>query len=142
MKYIVFTLSILFCSKLYACDYYFNTWAHVNQLGLFFFPEVASYPFRLDLVGPGYDAPIYITERDDHLENLVTVNSNKAYDKLGDSQAEQQVVIGKSSATVAIFTDNYEPLVRWEFVKEDGCWKNSALIFDVDVEDIDELLEQ
>lgn len=142
MKYIAFALSMLFCSRLYACDYYFNTWAHVNQLGIFFFPEVAVYPFRLDLVGPGYDEPIYISERDDHLENLVTVNSNKAYDKLRDSQAEQQVVIGQYTASVALFTDNYEPLVRWEFVKEDGCWKNSALIFDVDVEDIDELLEQ
>ena len=141
MKYIAFALSMLFCSKLYACNVNFDTWAMVDTLGLYF-PKKAVYPFRLDLVGPGYDAPIYITERDDHLENLVTVNSNKAYDKLRDSQAEQQVAIGQFTATVSMFTDNYEPLVRWEFVKEDGCWKNSALIFDVDVEDIDELLEQ
>jgi hypothetical protein len=141
MNYILIGLSILSCSKLYACVGDFDTWALTDHLGNSF-PNQSVYPFRLDLVGPGYDAPIYITERDDHLENLVTVNSNKAYDKLRDSQAEQQVVIGQFTATVAMFTDNYEPLVRWEFVKEDGCWKNSALIFDVDVEDIDELLEQ
>jgi len=72
----------------------------------------------------------------------VTVNSSKAHDKLRESSAAEQVVVGQYTASVALFTDNYEPLVRWEFVKEDGCWKNSALIFDVDVEDIDELLEQ
>jgi len=141
VKYIVISLSILSCSKLYACNVDFDTWAMVNTLGLFF-PTEAVYPFRLDLVGPGYNEPIYITERDDHLEYLVTVNSSKAHDKLRESSAAEQVVVGQYTASVALFTDNYEPLVRWEFVKEDGCWKNSALIFDVDVEDIDELLEQ
>ena len=135
MRKVMLLILVTLSASCLSCKQVFATRALIDGLTIDFV-RAATYPFRLSTVYDGYHDTVFIDQRDEHLESLVAINNSKAYSFLSRTDVEQEVAIGDVSAYVQLYSSDYTPLVRWEFVKVEGCWLASALLFDVDLRTI------